>query len=431
MKVKMAVFGHQEIINRVEHDIKDKSHIEMIPFTYSQAQETTELIDKAFMCDVYVFTDVLSYMFAKEEVKKKRLPTVRMLIDEYAILTAFYKLKKRHGIQLNRLSIDVSHEDYVMQMLNDLSVKDQTIFTFSYQDEDLIDVDKIVGFHRQLWNDGKIDYVLTSSEDIAKELKKDHIPTHCIKVPARHISEAIDEAEKMIMLNKQTSKQIVSGHIYLKDEHTGEIAPQHIIRNVHDVLLTFGRQTKTAILLHSDYHFTLFGTRDLLNYITSNFRTFPLLEKIKQTVPENIIVNLGFGFGLTTKEAEKNANLAIEKCHEKREHNCYIVNEREEVIGPIGVKRNFDTSKLYDDLIHKARLNNQLSYNFIQFITNRNNEPFSSHDIALHYKVTKRSAERTINKLLSGNIIKHVGEERPYLKGRPRKLFQLTQKITN
>lgn len=431
MKVKMAIFGHQEMIERVKHDVEEKSHIEIISFIYSQAKETIELIDQAFMCDIYVFTDVLSYMFAKEEVEKKRLPNVRILIDEYAILTAFYKLKKYHGKPLNRLSIDVAHEAYVDKILDDLSINDKTIYTYSYEDNDLADVKHIVNFHQQLWEDDKVDYVLTSCKCVANELEQEDIPVHYIEVPQGHISDAINQAEKMIRFNKRTSKQIVAAHIHVKDVRTGDIAPPNIIRNVHDILIAFGKQTNTSILLHSDDHFILFGTRDLLTYITSNFRSLPLLEKIKNILPPNVIVNIGFGFGLTTNEAEKNAYLAIEKCHEKKESNCYIVNEREETIGPIGVKRKFDTSKLYQNLIHKARLNNQLSYNFIQFITNRNNEPFSSHDIALHYKVTKRSAERTINKLLSGDIIKHVGEERPYLKGRPRKLFQLNKEITS
>ena len=77
------------------------------------------------------------------------------------------------------------------------------------------------------------------------------------------------------------------------------------------------------------------------------------------------------------------------------------------------------------NILNIFKLNNELSYNFIDFITDRNNEPFSSNDIAAYYKVTKRSAERTVNKLLSGNVIKVSGEERPYLKGRPRKLFSL------
>jgi len=128
---------------------------------------------------------------------------------------------------------------------------------------------------------------------------------------------------------------------------------------------------------------------------------------------------------LTAKQADVNARLALERCRENENSNCYIVNERQDVIGPLGVKKHFDPAELYQSLIHKARLNNELSYNFIDFITHRNNEPFSSQDIAVFYRVTKRSAERTINKLLVGKVIKIVGEEKPYIKGRPRKLFQL------
>src|SRR5699024_10482775 len=131
------------------------------------------------------------------------------------------------------------------------------------------------------------------------------------------------------------------------------------------------------------------------------------------------------GYGLTAKESTNNAQLALDESINTGENSCYIVNKQEEAIGPIGIKQSFNKTRLYNELIHKARLNNQLSYNFIQYITMRNNEPFLSEDVAKFYKVTKRSAERTIKKLSTANIINHVGKERPYVKGRPRKLFQL------
>src|SRR5699024_12801164 len=97
------------------------------------------------------------------------------------------------------------------------------------------------------------------------------------------------------------------------------------------------------------------------------------------------------------------------------------------MIGPLGVKKEFNASMLYQSLIHEAKLNNELSYNFIGVIEIRNNEPFSSNDIAKHYGVTKRSAERTIKKFGAGNVIKEIGEDMHYVKGRPRKRFNRNQ----
>lgn len=428
MNVKVAVFGRHNVIECMKRDIHAKDHIEIFPFPFSHVNETNELVDKAFMCDVFLFTNELSYMLVKEKIKRKRVPTVVTPIDEYAILTSLYELKSKKESAFKKLSIDCAHKKYVEKLRNDLTMNEQTIYTYSYEEQNKVNVDDIIDFHRQLWHDGKINGVLTSNQDVAEQLKYENIPVHLIEIKQSDRIRAIEQAENMVKLNKQTTHQVIVGHIQIKGAHTGKTAPTTIIQNVHDMLLMFGEQTNTSILLHSNDNFTIFGTRDLLNYIRSNFRTFPLLEKIKDMLPEHIIVHIGFGFGLTVKEAENNAHLSIEKCRENSDHCCYAVNERREILGPIGVKKEFNTSGLYEALIHKARLNNHLSYNFIQFITQRNNEPFSSNDIAHYYKVTKRSAERTINKLLSSDIIKHVGEERPYFKGRPRKLFQLNQK---
>ncbi len=194
---------------------------------------------------------------------------------------------------------------------------------------------------------------------------------------------------------------------------------------LHQLLLKYSKKTHASVLANGDHQFALFGTRGVLDHITNHYRDFPLLKEIEYALETS--VDIGFGLGLTAKQAEDNAKLALETCSGTQEGSCYIVNERRETIGPLGVKKEINPSELYRALIHEAKLNNELSYNFIDFIETRNNEPFSSNDIATYYRVTKRSAERTIKKLIAGDVIKVVGEEKPYVKGRPRKLFQLNQ----
>src|SRR5699024_9590323 len=189
------------------------------------------------------------------------------------------------------------------------------------------------------------------------------------------------------------------------------------------LLLQFAHRTYATVLPYGDNQFVLFGTRGTLDHITNHYRDLPLLKEVEQTL--HVSVEIGFGLGMTTKQAEDHAKLALEVCAKTTESSCYIVNERQDLIGPLGVEKHVNTSKLYHALIHKARLNNELSYNFIDFIKLRNNEPFSSADIATYYRVTKRSAERTIHKLKTGRVIKEVGHEKPYIQGSPRKLITI------
>lgn len=424
MTIKIAVFGRSELINRMQNIINISDEFEILAFKYSKIREVTHLLNHAFTCDVYVFLEPFAYLTVKSELDKKRVPSLYISVDEYMILTSFYQLRFSNKPKLNRLSIDVSNETHLNEVLNELHIRENEIYTYSYNtlNKEPPSIQDIFNFHQELWEKGKIDMVLTSIKDMEQKLQTIGIPVRSMHIPQSNITEVIEQAKSIILLNKNKSAQIVAGHISIK--HIKEDTyKQQAIDHFHRVLQEFSKKTHTSILSLKENHFILFGTRGILDHITNHYRDLPLLKQIKEFT--SLEVDIGFGFGLTAKQAEANALIALDKCGESEIGHCYIVNDQQEIIGPIGVEKQIDASELYQALIHKARLNNDLSYNFIEFITTRNNEPFSSHDIATFYQVTKRSAERTVNKLLTGEVIKVVGEEKPYLQGRPRKLFQI------
>ncbi|MFD1851987.1 hypothetical protein [Oceanobacillus bengalensis] len=430
MKVKIATFGREEVITKIKQLTEAQQDIEIIPFTYNRESETVELIEKAFMCDIYLFTEAISYLYVRKKVQKKRLPAVQIAFDEQMLLTSFYQLQQLKNQKLNRLSIDMVDKKYVESVLQDINSEDQAVFTYDYGIQSEIDIDKIVSFHHNLWKEGKIDYVLTSVKTVEEYLKELNVPTSMMHIPSINIERAIDQGKKSIKLNLSKSAQVVTGYIQIKNPKTiieqyGEEGLQKKMEKLHHVLTTFSKKTDASVFPISDHQFVIFGTIAVINHLTNHYRDFPLLREIKSEVKSS--VDIGYGLGLTAKQSEVNAKIALDTCAKTEDSKCYIVNERQETIGPIGIKKEFDASKLYHALIHNARLNNELSYNFIEFIRTRNNEPFSSNDIANYYNVTKRSAERTVNKLLSGEVIRVSGEERPYQKGRPRKLFTLNQ----
>lgn len=425
MQAKIAVFGRKETIDRMKGLVSERNDLEIIPFTYTNAGDVNTLIDKALMCDIYLFAGALPYLYAYEKITKKRLPFVQVAFDEYMILASFYRLKN----DLKRLSIDVSDHSHVDKVLEELKMSDTEVYTLAFGKESDITIDKIVKHHQDLWNEGKIDYVLTSMDEVEQRLRKLGIPTSCMVIPTLNLEHTIEQANSIIKLNQSKSPQIVTGYVRIQHleaitKEKGAPAANELLLKLHHILLKFGRKTDASVLSIKD-QFVLFGTRGMQDYITKHYRDFPMLREIEMTLKTP--VDIGFGLGLTAKQAEDHAKLALDRGERTEVSNCYIVNDRQDTIGPLGIKKQFDTTRLYHSLIHKAQLNNELSYNFLDFITVRNNEPFSSNDIATYYNVTKRSAERTINKLLSGEVIIAVGEEKPYTRGRPRKLFTLNQ----
>lgn len=425
--MKVAVFASESSIKYFKNQ---ESNMEIVPFPYKKAVEVNELIEKAIMCDIYLFAEPISYFYAKEKINKKKIPAIQVAFDEFMILSSFYKLIYSNKRQVTRLSIDLCNSIHVSEVLKELDISDQHIYTYGYCEEKSFHPDDIVSFHKALWHEGKIDYVLTSAREIEVMLEEAGIPVRRMVIPRKNIRSAMDEAKLLAKMNQHSSTLIVTGKVRIKKLlelklEKGDAAVQKLLVRLYEILVKFGEETDATVLADNNNKLFLVGTKKTLDYITNHYRDFPLLQEMQRAVHHPI--EIGFGLGLTANQAETNAELALEACTNSEDSSCFIVNDRKDTIGPLGIKKQFDSSRLYQSLIHKARLNNELSYNFIDFITIRNNEPFSSNDIAAYYRVTKRSAERTINKLLSGEVIKVVGEEKPYVKGRPRKLFSLNQ----
>lgn len=423
MSVKVAVFGRQETVSKIENLLHTERDTEIVPFVYENESETVELFEKAFMCDFYLFTEKISYQFVKKKIEKKKLPAVQVPYDDQVFLTSLYHLKEKQDVK--RISVDYHDEQIVQRVLQDVNLPKNQFFIYDYGLELEVSLESILSHHLKLWQEGKIDYVLTSAPSVEKELKAQNIPVIAMTIPAINLMQTIDELKTKIKLSQSTGAQVVTGYIELKQTGKKNEELESKMEKLSEILTEFCKKTDAAFFPTASNQYVLFGTKAVIKHLTNHYRDYPLLREIKATL--ECPVNIGYGLGLTAKQSEVHAKLALAACKESGSGHCFIINERQEKIGPIGVKKEFDASKLYQDLIHKARLNNELSYNFIDFIRSRNNEPFSSNDIAKFYNVTKRSAERTVNKLLSGNVIKVSGEERPYQKGRPRKLFTLNQ----
>src|SRR5699024_10278089 len=104
MKTKIAVSGRKEIIDRLHTCVDGQTDIEIVPIIYTYAKETPLLIEKAFVCDIYLFTEVLSFLSVKDIVNKKRLPNVLIPSDDYIDLASLFHAK-RDRYNLSRLSI--------------------------------------------------------------------------------------------------------------------------------------------------------------------------------------------------------------------------------------------------------------------------------------------------------------------------------------
>src|SRR5699024_11140333 len=154
-----------------------------------------------------------------------------------------------------------------------------------------------------------------------------------------------DQARQLIHLSHHSMKRMISGYIKLMSKTSGNIIPQDISRAIYKLLKSYQKKVAASLVFNRSKQFTLVGTHSLLTYLTNHLRALPMMNDIENALPDDIVVHIGFGYGLTEKESAKNAQVALEKRIDTGENCCYIVNEREEAIGLIGIKQIFNKPK--------------------------------------------------------------------------------------
>ncbi|MFC0561335.1 helix-turn-helix domain-containing protein [Halalkalibacter alkalisediminis] len=431
MKIKMAVFGSQDSFEQIkayEHQLKN---IEMVPYIYTDPRDTVNLIKKLEPCDILYFSGLLPYFYATLERQKLQIPAVYPSFNEHALTLSLFYIKQHHEIPMERLSIDLVDRSYLTNVLNDLQITPKHLHVKDYptilgEQEGNFDLDEIEAFHTALWDQGKTSLALTSIHAIFNRLTEKGIP--CLKMldPQNSIIDSLKEAKTIVELQKRNRSQIAIGLITIDSSESSKPLSEEVLV-IQNQLAEFAKIIQASIQMKDDC-VKVFGTKGSIEDATSQFQSFPLLSDIEQETATGI--HIGFGFGMTMKEAESNAEMALTYARKSSyKQSVFIMTEEKRIIGPLNEKKkehNIQTENEERQTLAKAlQISTANLDKVIQFVKTRDTSPFTSNDLADYLGVGRRTAERLLKKFATHGYLSTVGEEMPYTKGRPRAVYEL------
>ncbi|GAA0356233.1 hypothetical protein [Bacillus horti] len=438
MKIRLAAFGSEQMIEQVTRFAAHFEGIEFIPYIYHKIEESPQLVQRATNVDVLLFTGPLPYMHSKKAIQEKKIPAVFIPVDEYMISLVLFKAI--HQLNCTQFSMDITDAVNMEDVLDELSLdmKDVYIQNLShyYDLEGRLNDKEVVQFHEKLWLDGKIQMAITSISNVYAELKRKEIPVIRMIHPKKTIMDTLRRAimfgELELSKKAQIAVGIVSIHQYqalLTDK--GSYLAEHSSLVLHQLLLDFSAEINASIQKVGKEEFIIYSTKGPFEMITNQYRFLPILTKIKKLL--NIKVNIGFGFGLTTKEAENNAQLALKYSADNRDKYCaYLVNADKRLLGPLtshsveGVHDHGSTSSDYLLFIsQKSGINIQNARKIVEFHRMTSYKPFSATQLAEYMQISRRSAERFIKNMVTAELARVIGEEQLTPRGRPTALYQL------
>ncbi|UTE76821.1 transcriptional regulator [Rossellomorea sp. KS-H15a] len=412
MKTKIALIGSREFIERVEKSIPyNLNSIELVPYIYDEPQEASKLMKNLTPCDAVLFSGALPYFFSQQECSTLSIPVLYLEQDETALVTSLLYILHHHGIELDRVSIDLMDRSLIDHAQSDLHFKNPPRYVKDYKESlpHNFHINDYTEFHQQLFQDGQTEMALTSIHAVYDQLVELHIPCMRMIDPAKSLIRAIEKAHSQSLLSKRKAATIAAARLSVQD-----------CEGEHERLHELARLMKGTLQKNEDdASHTIYSNRGSIEHFleSTDFHEHSMLA--------------GFGYGHTAAEAETNAEIALSFARKADSNSCaFILNEEKELSGPFPNKSK--KQHLKNDTPDMLSLAKQLKLSpanlskIVQFYKSRSARDFTAAELSDYLQITRRSTERILKKLVDNGSARIIGEEMTYAQGRPRAIYELT-----
>ena len=194
--------------------------------------------------------------------------------------------------------------------------------------------EKALQQHLSLWQQGRIDLIITRISNVVGQLKEAGIPTIFIFPSKESILEQTKQIINELQISNFLENQWVIGAITIQDQETqSDLEFKQIL--LHKALLEYNEKEKTlSIIQRKHASFEVITSQADLRQLTKEFQECTVLKYLEDALPFH--VNIGWGIGTTLYQAKK-AALTANKQSESNDFPCsFVITTNEEVIGPLG-----------------------------------------------------------------------------------------------
>ncbi|KGR78073.1 hypothetical protein [Ureibacillus manganicus] len=433
----IAVIGSPTLIEKIKALSNTVPEIEFQYFSYGSIFETKTIIEEvSTYIDTFLFTGIIPYKLAQEQLKRLNKTGYFLDLDEYSIALGIFKaIQEKQDI---RFSIDYTSNVNLDTIFADLNIDPEKVYKVDgflfFEDEGDDYGIEIAKFHERLLKENKIQKIITCLSSVSNYLKErgiEHIRiTHSTTVILNMLN--IINTQSRLEETRAAQTIIAKFKIQNYESEVSEKGTYYVESNILElnrILLEIANNTFSTLQRNNSDEFTLYGTYGSFINFTRNMTDFSFIDEIEKLV--NIPIGIGFGTGYTTKDAENNAMQALGISIKTDELQGYLITQKGEIIGPLekGMynpdQTNNDSQNNWIIRASESGINKQTLKRIYQFDKLNEFKGFTSAELSEYILTSKRSAERFIKVLLEEGFIQETGHEITNGRGRPSKIYKL------
>ncbi|MGA3601101.1 MarR family transcriptional regulator [Lysinibacillus agricola] len=427
----VAIIGSLFFWNNIKVNFIEFPQVQFIHFPYTAPKQSMDLIDEAAsQSDILLFAGSIPYYYCFEKIQAQQIQAAYLPFDELMLSLSLLSITHNQNIELSKVSIDLPKEDSFYQVMKEAGIQCASIhlkdYSWVYEQQRKIDdfqIDEYISFHKDLYEAGKTRLALTSLHAVFVALKQLGIPSSYM-VESKHtfvttLSKAIDAYKYSLLSASQITvvsirsreNNIVNNHLFLE--------------NIEEICKTFNARVSQS----QSEPYIIYATRGVMN--KTNIAHFnSLLQQLEKRF--ETFFNIGVGIGYSLQEAEMHSSQALffTNKYNFQESTLCLIDEESRLHGPIFENDKniplFNNDKQILEIAEEIKMSAKNLKLIKQFIVMHNNRAFSAAELADYMDLSRRSAERIINRLIDHHFLILSGEEQPYNQGRPRKVYKAT-----
>ncbi|WP_078381213.1 helix-turn-helix domain-containing protein [Sutcliffiella halmapala] len=434
MKVKIGVIGPIDSVNRILLVAKDFENVELYPCAYTNLEEINMLLkEKNGFVDQWMFSGQAPYYYAlsKGLISKKEGSYAKLFGSSFlgTILEAQVKEEKL----LKSISLDTIQHTQIEMNREFFSLQSINVHSYSY--EGFEPTEKLIHFHRTLYESGKVEVTFTCIHAVYNELRELGIPCFRVIPSDLAILTTLEFLIERAHSQRYRKSQIAIMGVEVMHTATSleEMHYSHKMKikelELKRIMLSFAEDVNGSFVQFGDGLFLLFTTRGELEIHLQGDSIKELIQDIE--VQSELKVRLGLGFGETVLAAEENVRQAFHHAREQKILTFVCVNEDREVTEFYSAEQkvSFQSRSLgaeWEEKMKDLTISPTMVSKIKSLAHYYQKEIITTQDLARWLKSTERNARRILTELEKSGLAKISGEEQSGHRGRPRKIYTLS-----
>ncbi|MFD0828123.1 hypothetical protein ACT8ZR_21090 [Neobacillus sp. M.A.Huq-85] len=408
-----------------------KQELEIISFPYIDIDEVENIVKEHHSrVHAWLFSGPLPY-----EIGKRTLGTDMIMVHvpatESGFFKAFLELSDELGRLIKKLSIDTMTTNNISEeALSQLKIKKTTVYTKAFELD--VNTNELLQFHLELWNQGKIEGVLTCFPSVCEALREKGIPAYRMSMTLMEIRQTLrillEKVKTSYFKDRQIGVEIIEVEYFnrVAEEMKTPYHLQYLELRLKEMLIQLGEKINGSFSEKGNGRYMIFSSRGAIE------REIASLEETVQKLAfeAETTVAVGIGFGETAYAAEINAFRAIQHSKEMKKREIVMVQDDGKIIESPGQNNElqYEIRSQNEILIEKLKKGNisvKTYKKIVSLIQKMGWNDFTTKDLAAHLEMTERNVRRIVTDMCEVELAKYVGQEAYATRGRPSKIYRL------